>query len=69
MSSEPIPTPPATERLLTLEEIQFAGKASRSTVYRWRTEYGLRVVRIGGALRVRESDWLNFLARHSVGGQ
>jgi hypothetical protein len=62
-------TAPATECLLTLEEIQVAGRASRSTVYRWRSEFGLKVVRIGGALRVRESDWRAFLARHLGGGQ
>jgi excisionase family DNA binding protein len=59
---------PQTERLLTLKEIQLAGgNVSRATVYRWRQEHGLRMVRVGGCVRVREGDWLAFLERHTEG--
>lgn len=57
--------PEPIERLYTLDEIREVGKASRATVYRWRKERGLRVVRVGGIVRVKESDWLRFLERHT----
>ena len=54
-------------RLFTLAQIQQAGNASRSTLYRWRHGGGLRVVTVGGVTRVRESDWLAFLDKHATG--
>jgi excisionase family DNA binding protein len=56
----------ATERLLTLKEIQDAAGVSRPTLYRWRHEHGLKMVRVGGCVRVRESDWLAWLAKNTV---
>jgi excisionase family DNA binding protein len=56
----------STERLLTLQEIQRAANVSRVTVYRWTHERGLRTIRVGGCVRVRESDWLTWLAEHST---
>ena len=53
-----------TERLLTLKQIEELGGVSRPTVYRWRHEHGLKMVRVGGCVRVRESDWLRFLERY-----
>lgn len=54
------------ERLLTLEEIRTMASTSRSTVWRWTVEQGLKTVRIGGLVRVRESDWNAFLAKHTA---
>jgi len=55
----------SSERLLTLREIREMGKASRATVYRWTHDYGLKTVRVGAVVRVRESDWLAWLAKHT----
>jgi len=55
------------ERFLTLSEIrQFLG-VSRATVWRWTTERGLRVVKVGAVARVRESDLQEFLKRYESG--
>jgi excisionase family DNA binding protein len=37
---------------------------SRATVWRWTAEQGLKVVRVGGVTRIRETDLQNFLKRH-----
>ena len=58
----------ATERLLRLQEIQQAAGVSRVSVYRWTHERGLKTIRVGGCVRVRESDWLAWLAKHSSEG-
>jgi excisionase family DNA binding protein len=39
---------------------------SRSTVWRWTAENGLKVVRVGNVTRVRESDLQAFLKRHET---
>jgi len=57
-----------TERLLRLQEIQRAAGVSRVTVYRWCHERGLRTIRVGGCVRVRESDWQRWLSEHSTEG-
>ena len=57
-----------TEKLLTLQDVATAGQVSRWTVWRWHTAEGLRVVKIGGVARVRESDWAAFVARHVEAG-
>lgn len=41
---------------------------SRSTVWRWTAEHGLKAVRVGDVVRIRESDLRAFLARHETGG-
>ena len=56
------------EPLLTLQQVATAAGVSRWTVWRWHTAEGLRVVKIGGVARVRESDWQAFVARHLQGG-
>lgn len=58
----------ATERLLRLQDIQKAADVSRVTVWRWCNERGLRTIRVGGCVRVRESDWLRWLVEHTEGG-
>jgi excisionase family DNA binding protein len=54
------------ERFLTLSEVQAMLKVSRSTVWRWTAENGLKVVRVGGLTRIRETDLEDFLKRHET---
>ena len=54
-------TTAATERLLRLQDIQKAADVSRVTVYRWTHERGLRTVRVGGCVRVKETEWQRWL--------
>jgi hypothetical protein len=44
------------ERLLKLKDVQDRFAVSRSTVWRWHAERGLRVVCVCGVTRIRESD-------------
>lgn len=52
------------EQFLKLCDVQKLLGVSRSTVWRWTAELGLKVVRVGGVVRVREADLQAFLARH-----
>jgi excisionase family DNA binding protein len=54
----------ASDRYLTVKQVQNLLSVSRSTVWRWQAEHGLKVVRVGGLVRVRESDLQAFLQRH-----
>jgi len=56
------------ERFLKLAEVQAMFGVSRSTVWRWHAERGLRVVTVGSVTRVRQSDLQAFLKRHESGG-
>jgi excisionase family DNA binding protein len=56
----------ATDRLFTLKEIEELAGVSRPTVYRWRHEHGLKMVKVGACVRVRESDWIRFLERYTT---
>jgi excisionase family DNA binding protein len=58
-----------SERLLTLRDIQASAGVSRVTAWRWTQEHGLRVIRVGRCVRIRERDWLAFLAKHTSGGE
>jgi len=62
------PTATAPDRLLTLGEIQTLASVSRGTVWRWRQEHGLPVIRVAGVCRVRESVFWEWLARHGESG-
>ena len=53
-----------TDRLFTLNEIQKIAGVSRATLFRWRYEGGLKMIRIGGCVRIRETDWNNWLEKH-----
>ena len=52
------------ERFLKLGDVEKMLGVSRSTVWRWHAERGLKVVTIGGVTRIRESDLESFLQRH-----
>ena len=58
-----------SERFLRLAEVQQMFCVSRSTVWRWTAENGLKVVRIGNVTRIRESDLNDFLSRRETGAQ
>lgn len=53
-------------RFLTLKGVQDLLGVSRTTLWRWTTENGLKVVRIGSVTRIRESDLQVFLSRHEI---
>ena len=53
-----------SERFLRLKEVQEMLGVSRSTLWRWQAEHGLKVVRVGDVVRIRESDLQAFLRRH-----
>lgn len=55
------------ERFLKLKEVQEMLGVSRSTVWRWHAERGMRVVRVGGLTRIRERDLDAFLRKHETG--
>ena len=59
------PTATATEKLLTLRDCREAAQVSRWTLWDWTTKRGLRTVQIGGCVRVKQSDWESFLAKHT----
>jgi len=54
------------ERFLKLSEVQAMLGVSRSTVWRWTAENGLKVVRVGNVTRIRETDLQAFLKRHET---
>jgi excisionase family DNA binding protein len=57
----------SNERYLKLKEVQDLFGVSRSTVWRWQAEHGLKIVRVAGVVRIRESCLLAFLERHESG--
>ena len=50
-----------SEAFYTLGEVIKTLKVSRTTLWRWRNERGLRMVRIHGVIRIRKSDLGRFL--------
>jgi excisionase family DNA binding protein len=54
------------ERFYKLGEVQAMLGVSRSTLWRWTTERGLKVVRVGDVVRIRESDLQSFLGRYET---
>jgi predicted site-specific integrase-resolvase len=50
-----------SETFYTLGEVTKILKVSRTTLWRWRNERGLRMVRIHGVIRIRKSDPGSFL--------
>lgn len=55
-----------TERFLKFSEVQAMFKISRSTLWRWQAEHGLKVLNVGGVKRIRESDLQAFVNRHQT---
>lgn len=55
------------ERFYKLGEVQEMMGVSRSTLWRWTSEHGLKVVRIGTVTRIRDRDLQAFLKRHEAG--
>lgn len=56
------------DRYFTLSEVRRMLRVSRSTLWRWTMENGLKVVRVGSVTRIRESDLQAFLGRHESEG-
>ena len=56
--------PSLKDRFLKLKDVQNLLGVSRSTVWRWHAERGLKVVTVGAVTRIRESDLQAFLERH-----
>ena len=54
------------DRFLKLKDVQDLLGVSRTTLWRWQAEHGLKVVRVGSVTRVRESDLQAFLRRHEA---
>ena len=59
----------AGDKFLTMTDVGQRLQCSRTTVWRLVNERGLRVIRSGGLVRVRESDLDGWLAKHSTGGE
>jgi excisionase family DNA binding protein len=56
----------SSDRFLKLKEVQNLLGVSRTTLWRWQAEHGLKVVRVGDVVRIRESDLQAFLKRHET---
>lgn len=56
------------ERFYKLAEVQAMLGVSRTTLWRWTAEHGLRVVRVGEVVRIRATDLEAFLRRHEANG-
>ena len=54
------------ERFLKLSEVQAKLGVSRSTLWRWTAEQGLKVVRVGNVTRIRETDLQAFLKQNET---
>jgi excisionase family DNA binding protein len=57
----------AGEKLLTLRDLCARLQCSRTTAWRLINERGLRAVKCGGLVRVRESDLAAWIEKHCAG--
>ena len=56
------------ERLLTLREVQELANLSKVTLWRAARRGDLRTIRVGRTVRIRPSDYREFLERHTCAG-
>jgi excisionase family DNA binding protein len=63
-----VPTAAASERLLTLRNVCDRLQISDVTGWRLHSERGLKVIRIGRAIRIREADLEAWLEKNTSGG-
>ncbi len=61
-------TQTVAERFLTIKDVCNRLNVSRTTVWRFMNEHGLRVIRVGGIRRVREHDLVAWLEQHCTSG-
>ena len=57
-----------SDQFLKPSEIRKMLGVSRTTIWRWTVERGLKVVKVGDVVRIRESDLEAFLKRHETAG-
>jgi excisionase family DNA binding protein len=57
-----------SEQLLTLKQVGQRLQVSRTSVWRAINERGLRCVRFGGLVRVKETDLAAWIEKHSTTG-
>ena len=51
-------------RFFKLSDLQTMFGVSRSTIWRWHAERGLRVMCVGRVKRIREADLSEFMEKH-----
>jgi excisionase family DNA binding protein len=56
----------SADKYFTLTEVGEMLKVSRTTLWRWRNERGLKIISIGGVARIRESDLQAFLTQQDA---
>ena len=58
----------SSNQFLRFQDVQTRLCVSRTTLWRWCNERGLKVVRVGNVARIRESDFDAFMGRHEAAG-
>jgi excisionase family DNA binding protein len=58
-----------TEKFLTLADVGTRLQIGRTSVYKAILEGGLRRMKFGKVVRVKESDLLAWIERHTTGGE
>ena len=66
MTNPALPPMMTPDRFFRFKEVQDLLGVSRSTLWRWIAEKGLKVIRVGGVARIRESDLEKFMTRHEM---
>jgi excisionase family DNA binding protein len=55
------------EKFLTIDDLRERLKCGRTTVWRLINERGLKAIRSGGLIRVAESEFVRWVAKHTTG--